>query len=289
MTEAPGPAAAPAGQQEAVAAALRAAGCVFAEDEAELLMSVAATPAELAAMVGKRAAGLPLEQVVGWAEFCGLRIAVDPGVFVPRRRSEFLVALAVAAAGEVRLPAGGRPRPAAERGGVLTIADLCCGTGAIGLAIATAAGPAQLYAADIAPAAVSCARRNVSRVGGQVFQGDLFDALPPRLRGRIDVLAVNAPYVPTGEIRFLPPEARLHEPPVALDGGADGVDVQRRVSASAAEWLSAEGRLLVETSDRQAPLTIAAMTAGGLTAAAISDGELGSTIVIGSPQRPAAG
>ena len=70
---------------------LRAAGCVFAEDEARLLMSAARTPAELDAMVGRRAAGLPLEQVVGWAEFCGLRIAVDPGVFVPRRRTEFLV------------------------------------------------------------------------------------------------------------------------------------------------------------------------------------------------------
>src|SRR5664280_1952087 len=70
---------------------LRAAGCVFAEDEARLLISAARTPANLAAMVDRRAAGLPLEHVLGWAEFCGLRIAADPGVFVPRRRTEFLV------------------------------------------------------------------------------------------------------------------------------------------------------------------------------------------------------
>src|SRR5580693_10644838 len=74
---------------------LRAAGCVFAEEEAGLLVSAARTPEELAVMVEQRVAGLPLEQVIGWAEFSGLRIAVDPGVFVPRRRTEFLVSQAV--------------------------------------------------------------------------------------------------------------------------------------------------------------------------------------------------
>src|SRR2546430_12330435 len=77
---------------------LRAAGCVFAEDEAQLLISAAGTPAELAALVDRRVAGEPLEHVLGWAEFCGLRIAVDPGVFVPRRRTEFLVERAAALA-----------------------------------------------------------------------------------------------------------------------------------------------------------------------------------------------
>ena len=74
-----------------IVSTLRAAGCVFAEDEARLLMSAARTPAELDAMVGQRVDGLPLEHVLGWAEFCGLRITVAPGVFVPRRRTEFLV------------------------------------------------------------------------------------------------------------------------------------------------------------------------------------------------------
>src|SRR5262247_1147494 len=89
----------PSGHDRAAAVTrLRAAGCVFPEDEARLLISAALTPAELTAMVDRRAAGLPLEHVLGWAEFCGLRIAVDPGVFVPRRRTEFLVEQAVALA-----------------------------------------------------------------------------------------------------------------------------------------------------------------------------------------------
>src|SRR5690242_4963162 len=133
---------------DSVVARLRAAGCVFAEDEARLLMSAARTPAELDAMVGQRAAGLPLEQVLGWAEFCGLRITVAPGVFVPRRRTEFLVRQAVALA----------------RTGAV-IVDLCCGAGAIGAALAAAVEGAEVYAADIDPAAVRCARQNLPQIG----------------------------------------------------------------------------------------------------------------------------
>ena len=94
-----------------IVARLRAAGCVFAEDEARLLISEARTPAELTAMVDRRAAGLPLEHVVGWAQFCGLRIAVDPGVFVPRRRTEFLVSEAVSLARPPALTRAGRGPP----------------------------------------------------------------------------------------------------------------------------------------------------------------------------------
>src|SRR5947208_16853812 len=125
---------------------LRAAGCVFAEDEARLLVSAARTPAELAAMVDRRAAGVPLEHVLGWAEFCGLRIAVDPGVFVPRRRTEFLVrqaaALARQAAGAPARQDPGRPR-------AVVVVDLCCGSGAVGAALAAALGQVELHAADI--------------------------------------------------------------------------------------------------------------------------------------------
>ena len=147
-------------------ARLRAAGCVFAEDEARLLIATARTPDELAAMVERRAAGLPLEQVLGWAEFCGLRIAVDPGVFVPRRRTEFLV----------------QQRRGLARPGAIVV-DLCCGAGAIGAALAAAMDRAEVHAADIDPAAVACARRNVP--GGHVYQGDLYQPLPARLRGRV--------------------------------------------------------------------------------------------------------
>jgi release factor glutamine methyltransferase len=260
----------------AVAARLRVAGCVFAEEEAALLAAAAATPADLAAMVERRAAGLPLEHVVGWAEFCGLRIAVGPGVFVPRRRSELLVREAIAV---VRAP---RPDGDPARAARPVILDLCCGSGAVGVAVVAALGGAELHAADLEPAAVACARENLAAVGGQVYQGDLYDPLPAALRGRVDVLVVNAPYVPTGEIALLPSEARLHEPATALDGGADGVAIHRRVAAEAAAWLAPDGRLLIETSERQAALTAAAMTAGGLIPSVAGNDDLAATVVVGS-------
>jgi len=244
---------------------LRAAGCVFAEDEAELLVTTARSAAELDAMVDRRAGGLPLEHVLGWAEFCGLRIAVDPGLFVPRRRTEFLVRQAAALAG-----------PSA------VVLDLCCGVGALGVALAAAVGPGvDLHASDVDPAAVRCARRNASAAGGTVHLGDLYEPLPDGLRGRVDVLLANAPYVPTAAIGLLPAEAREHEPRVALDGGADGLDVQRRVIAGAPEWLAPGGHLLVETSGRQAPRTLAAFAAAGLAARTAECEDLDATVVIG--------
>jgi len=247
----------------AVAARLRAAGCVFAEDEAALLVSAAATRDDLDAMVERRAGGEPLEVILGWAEFCGLRVAVDPGVFVPRRRTEFLVQQAVALA-----------RPGA------VVVDLCCGTGAIGAAVAAAVNGVELHAADVDPVAVKCARRNVDRV----YEGDLYDALPPGLRGRIDLLVVNAPYVPTDEIGMMPPEARDHEPRVALDGGIDGVDIHRRVAAGAPDWLARRGHILIETSDHQAPNTVAAFTDVGFAAQVLQSEDLGATVVLVSRQ-----
>ncbi|UGY91190.1 putative protein N(5)-glutamine methyltransferase [Streptomyces gobiensis] len=247
---------------------LRAVGCVFAEDEARLLLSTARTPDELAAMVDRRVAGLPLEHVLGWAEFCGLRIAVDPGVFVPRRRTEFLVRQAAALA---------RPRA--------VVVDLCCGSGAVGAALAAALDRIELHAADIDPAAVRCARRNIAAAHGQAYEGDLYQPLPSALRGRVDVLVANAPYVPTEAIGLLPPEARVHEPRAALDGGADGLDVQRRVTAAASRWLAPGGHLLIETSERQAPQTVALFTRNGLIPQLSSSDELDATIVIGT--RPA--
>ena len=241
-----------------VVARLRAAGCVFAEEEAELLL---AAGGDLDALVARRVAGEPLEQVLGWAEFCGLRFAVEPGVFVPRQRTRLLVREAVALA-----------RPGA------VVLDLCCGTGAVGAAVAAAVGAVELHAADLDPAAVRCARRNVR---GAVYEGDLFDALPRTLRGRVDVLVCNAPYVPTGEIALMPPEARDHEARAALDGGADGLVVQRRVAAGAPDWLAPGGALLIETSGRQAPGTAVAMTRAGLVERVVEDEELAGTVVVG--------
>ena len=264
---------------------LRAAGCVFAEDEARLLISAARTPAALAAMVDRRAAGQPLEHVLGWAEFCGLRIAVDPGVFIPRRRTEFLVRRAAALARRAGAPA----RQDRARPRTVVVVDLCCGSGAVGAALAAALGQVELHAADIDPAAVRCARRNVAAAGGQVYQGDLYRPLPARLRGRVDILAANVPYVPSGDVGLLPPEARAHEPRVALDGGADGLDVLRRVAAGAPLWLAPGGHLLVETSERQAPLAAEAVGRDGLIPRVAHSARLNATVVIGTrPPGPGA-
>jgi len=252
---------------------LRSAGCVFAEDEARLLVSAAESPAQLEAMVDRRVGGVPLEYVLGWAEFSGLRIAVAPGVFVPRRRTELLVDEATLV---LRSMAEQRDLVAAP-----VVVDLCCGSGAVGAALVATVGRLDLHAVDVEPVAVRCARRNLADSGGQVYEGDLYAALPVRLRGRVDVIVANAPYVPSASIRLLPPEARLHEPSTALDGGADGLDVQRRVAEDAAEWLAPGGHLLIETSEQQAPETFAVVTRGGFVARVVHSEELSATVVIG--------
>jgi release factor glutamine methyltransferase len=248
-----------------IAATLRQAGSVFAEDEADLLTGAASSPGELEDMVRRRVAGEPLEAIVGWAEFCGLRIVVKPGVFVPRTRTGILV------------DEGARLIDAGS-----VVVDLCCGTGAVGVALHAHEPGIELYASDVEPAAVACARRNVEPIGGRVLAGDLFDALPEELRGRVDLLVVNAPYVPTDAIALMPPEARDHEPHVALDGGADGVGMHRRVAAGARDWLAPGGHLVIETSSRQADLTAAAFSAVGLEPRVVTSDQTDGTAVIGS-------
>jgi release factor glutamine methyltransferase len=235
---------------------------VFAEDEAALLVEAAPTEAALTALVERRAGGEPLEYILGWALFCGIRIALDPGVFVPRRRSEFLVEQAAALA-----PVGA------------IAVDLCCGSGALGVGLTTMR-PVELHAGDLDPVAARCARRNVEPLGGQVYEGDLYDALPPALRGRVQVIVANVPYVPTDAIASMPPEARLYEAPVALDGGPDGLDVLRRVAAGAPAWLAAGGHLLIETSSEQAPTAVQVFSGCGLTARVATCTDRYATVVI---------
>jgi release factor glutamine methyltransferase len=236
---------------------------VFAEDEADLLVTAAGTAAELADLVDRRADGVPLEHLLGWAQFCGLRIAVGPGVFVPRRRTELLVREAAALA-----PVGA------------VVVDLCCGSGAVAAALHASRPDLDLYAVDIDPVAVGCARQNLP--AGVVVEGDLFGPLPEALRGRVDVVVSNTPYVPTQAIGLMPPEARLHEPLVALDGGSDGLDVQRRVAAEAPRWLRPDGQLLVETSEEQAARSAALLARHGLVPTVARCEELDAVAVIGS-------
>lgn len=265
-------------EHAAIVARLRAAGCVFAEDEADLLISSAPDAAELESMVERRTAGLPLEHILGWVHFCDLRIAVTPGVFVPRARTALLVRQAAALAD--------RPDP--------LVVDLCCGSGAVGAAIAATVRARsgyriRLYAGDIDPVAVACARRNLEPLGGRVHQGDLFAPLPPGLRRRVDVLVANVPYVPTRALELLAPEARLHEPRAALDGGRDGLDLVRRVAAEAGEWLAPGGRLLMETSARQAGDAAGILAGAGLVPQTVSDEDLDATVLLGSPSPRAGG
>lgn len=244
---------------------LQNAGCVFAEEEAQLLISEADTLEELLTMVKLRATGSPLEYILGWAEFYGNRIAVVPGVFVPRRRTEFLVQKAI----DLSVPG-------------VKVVDLCCGSGAVGVAISKAVGLVSLYAVDIDPIAVQCAKCNVSKLGGLVYEGDLYNPLPPHLFGNVDIIVANAPYVPTEAIKSLPQEARLYEPKVALDGGNDGNDIHKRVAENASFWLAPGGHLLVETSKIQAPQTVEIFNQYGLIARLIHNNELDSSIVIGT-------
>jgi release factor glutamine methyltransferase len=251
-----------------VPARLRAAGCVDAEDEARLLIAAAPTSEELDVMIDRRTAGLPLEYILGWAWFCRMRISLDPGVFVPRRRSEVLVRESVALA-----------HPGA------IVVDLCCGSGAIGVALTTNVSRVELHAVDVDEVAVRCARRNTASAGGRVYEGDLYDPLPTTLRGRVDLVVASPPYVPSDHIRFLPAEARVHEPRVALDGGEDGLDVVRRLIAEAPAWLAPGGHVLVETSERQVSQTVEVLTHAALAArVALSDG-LDASVVIGTRPR----
>lgn len=239
-------------------ARLRAAGCVFAEEEAGLLVAAAADPAALEAMVEQRVAGRPLEQILGWAQFGGHRIAVAPGVFVPRRRTELLVELAAVPPADV-------------------IVDLCCGTGAVAVALAARLPGAEVHAADSDPAAVEVARRNL---GGGVHLGDLYAALPAGLQGRVDVIVANAPYVPTDAIALMPPEARDHEARIALDGGADGLDLHRRIADGAAPWLTPAGRVVIETSVEQSERSAALFAAAGFIVQVHRSDELDGTAVV---------
>lgn len=260
---------------------LRAAGCVFAEEEAALLEEAAAGPghdaavdlATLEGLVLRRLAGEPLEHVLGWVAFDGDRVAIDPGVFVPRQRTSYLVEVAHAALADT---AGDRPG---------TVVDLCCGSGALGLALARRRPGVVLHASDLDPRAVACATRNLAPVQGSAHLGDLDTPLPQELRGQVDTILANVPYVPTDAVALMPPESRHHEPRGTVDGGTDGLDLLRRVATVAPGWLRVGGSLFCEVSDAQADAASSAFSAAGLLARVHRDDDREATVLSGTRRR----
>ena len=192
-------------------------------------------------MSGAGSPGEPLETVLGWVAFLDRRLVVAPGVFVPRRRTELLARTTLAHAAARRV-----------------VVEMCCGVAPVA-AVLEGMG-AEVHAADVSEPALACAALNAP--GARLHHGDLFDALPGELTGRIDVLVANAPYVPSARIASMPAEARDHEPHVALDGGVDGVDLHRRLAGEAPGWLAPGGVLLIETGRDQLTLTLGAMHLG---------------------------
>ncbi|WP_288467968.1 putative protein N(5)-glutamine methyltransferase [uncultured Curtobacterium sp.] len=249
--------------RDALAARLRAAGSVFAEDEADLLLEAGdGDPVRLRALVQRRLAGEPLEVVLGWAAFDGHRVRVAAGVFVPRARTAVVVEQAAR-----RLHRYDR------------VVDLCCGVGAISVALLGRVGALDLVAADVDPDATDVAAENIGD-RGIVVTGDLFAPLPERFREAVDVIAVNAPYVPSGEVATMPSEARDHERLVALDGGADGLDVHRRIADGAGAWLRPGGAVVIEVSAAQSGASAALFAAAGFTVAVERDDEVDGTCVV---------
>lgn len=247
-----------------VAAQLRFAGSVFAEEEAALLVE-AFDQEDLPDALRARCEGEPLEHILGWAMFAGLRVQVMPGVFVPRRRTELLLHEALD-----RLP----------RSGVLV--EICCGAAPVATAVAAARVGARVHACDIDPTAALCALENLAPYGGTASAGDMGEGIPDELFGNVDVLVANAPYVPTRELALMPREARLHEPESALDGGLDGLGVQRRVAGLARRVLRPGGVVLVETSRSQVEATSALLGREGLDTTVVLDDETAGTCVIGT-------
>jgi release factor glutamine methyltransferase len=191
----------------------------------------------LRALVQRRGQREPLQYIVGSASFCGLEMALNPKVLIPRPETELL----------------------AERGwkflqncaGTPTALDLGTGSGCLAIALARNAPASQIHATDFSGEALEVARQNAERheVAGRIrwHRGDVFAAVPAELR--FDLIVSNPPYIPSARIDTLEPEVREHEPRSALDGGADGLDFYRRMAAEGRPFLRPGGRLMVELDD----------------------------------------
>ena len=191
----------------------------------------------LRALVRRRGQREPLQYIVGSASFCGLEMALNQRVLIPRPETELL----------------------AERGwkflqgcgGCPSALDVGTGSGCVAIALAANAPGSRIHATDFCGEALEVARQNARRhqVADRVqwHQGDVFAAVPVELR--FDLIVSNPPYIPSARIASLEPEVREHEPRGALDGGADGLDFYRRLAAGGGAFLRRGGRLMVELDD----------------------------------------
>lgn len=236
-------------KRAAVVKRLEAGGFIGPADEADALTAASAGDAtRLEELLGRRLTGEPLAWITGSVTFCGTEIRVDPGVYVPRWHTEALALRAAA-----RCPAAG------------VAVDLCTGSGAVAATIRRLRPAARVVATDLDERAVACARAN----GVETYSGDLFAAVPPDLKGRVDVLVAVVPYVPERELQYLHRDTLTFETTLAYLGGVDGTDVLRRVVTGAPAWLRPGGALLLELGGRQPELVRDDLTRYGYTAVTV--------------------
>lgn len=195
-----------------------------------------------AALVERRIAGTPLAHLTGRQSFMGVELLAGPEALVPRRETEILgrTALDLVRATDASL-----------------VVDLCTGAGNLAAAVAVAAPSVRLHAADLSVAAVGLARANMLFVAAadrvRLHEGDLFDALPAELRGDVDVMICNPPYISSAKVGEMPAEISEHEPRLAFDGGSLGLSIVGRLVQEAPEWLRPGGRLCFEIGLGQGP------------------------------------
>ncbi|MPZ87649.1 MAG: peptide chain release factor N(5)-glutamine methyltransferase [Nitriliruptorales bacterium] len=203
----------------------------------------------LEALAARRAAREPLQLLVGSVAFRYLDLGIRPGVFIPRPETEVLAGEAIE-----RTPPGG------------VVLEPCTGSGAVACAVAHEAQPGTLVASDRSPRAVTLARSNAARAGldVRVVQGDLLAPMPLRLRGMVDVLVSNPPYLATAELAGLEPEVRDHDPVEALVAGPTGHEVSDRLLSEGPAWLRPGGWLLIEVDERRAAESATRAEAAGL-------------------------
>ena len=202
------------------------------------------TPAELEtlrALVKRRGQREPLQHIVGSTSFCGLELAVNRHALIPRPETELLAERAW----QFLSTLNSQPS---------TVLDFGTGSGCLAIALAVKCPTAQLFAIDISREALALAKHNAVRqnVADRIrfFAGDGVAALPNGVR--FNLIVANPPYIPSATIDTLAPEVREHDPRLALDGGADGLDFYRRLAKEAAPFLQSDGRIMLELGDGQA-------------------------------------